>query len=134
MSVNRKSPSSGDCAFREERFFANARISSIRRWQHPLLPIKDPKGHQSQRAQQRVRMEAGRRGDCERQHGFEIKSPFPVAPLGQAGRAGSPHAAKIGRLPPQEGHAPLRDPPAHASKIFVDNRRPSHGSAERITY
>ena len=40
-------------------------------------------------------------------------APFPVSPSGgKPGRAGSPHAAKCGRLPPQEGFqaAPLEPP------------------------
>jgi hypothetical protein len=47
-----------------------------------------------------------------RQQGIWI-SPFPVSPSGgKPGRAGSPHAAKSGRLPPQEGFqsAPLKPP------------------------
>jgi hypothetical protein len=74
--------------------------------------------------QSRVRMEAGRAGGYKqvpamgnkemslRQRGKLFESPFPVSPKGKPGRAGSPHAAKNGRLPPARGQAPLRDPPA----------------------
>src|SRR5271166_1794798 len=51
-------------------------------------------------------------GNRLRQQGSLI-SPFPVSPSGgKPGRAGSPHAAKGGRLPPQEGFqtAPLKPP------------------------
>src|SRR5208283_4955897 len=42
-----------------------------------------------------------------------LDAPFPVSPSGgKPGREGSPHAAKSGRLPPQEGFqgAPLKPP------------------------
>ena len=51
-------------------------------------------------------------GNRLRQQGSLI-SPFPVSPSGgKPGRAGSPHAAKSRRLPPQEGFqsAPLKPP------------------------
>lgn len=47
-----------------------------------------------------------------RQQGIGF-APFPVSPSGgKPGRAGSPHAANSGRLPPQEGFqsAPLKPP------------------------
>ena len=58
----------------------------------------------------------------------EFDPPFPFPPRGKPGRAGSPHAGarcapangagthRCCRLPPQEGSAPLRDPPIGISR------------------
>ncbi len=140
MFVDRTSPSSGDCALMAERAFAIARLSSTLRWQHPLSDIEDTNWHRSLRAPYESangsraswrwrRMEAAEQMSL-RQRGKVSLTPHSRFPKGKPGRAGSPHAAKTGRLPPQEGPPPCAIP-RRRSEILLDNDRPSHGSHER---
>src|SRR5271157_3874585 len=63
-----------------------------------------------------------------------LDAPFPVSPSGgKPGREGSPHAAKGGRLPPQEGFQSAPLTPPCASPGGARAKRPDGGYRHPIT-
>ena len=99
-------------------------VAVFRKWQCGIV-LLGSSGIRAFEWEYGVRSGLVREANSLRQQGVLI-SPFPVSPSGEKpGRAGSPHAAKGGRLPPQEGfqtaplNPPLCIPPLFSRQSFL---------------